>query len=416
MLRTFCVLALLVPRVAAAYDLTSSSTGQPVHWAPGSVTFTAPLSPSPSSIDAAAARQSLVAAVATWQAALVDHDVDVELADGSAVAAPHTTDGVNTVRFAVAKSDPDLEAGLLARTFVAYSTKDGTLHDTDVVLDAVDYTWTVDPSHCGNEYDLVSALTHELGHAVGLAHSIGHPEATMYATGDACETEKRDLAADDVAGIAELYPPSSGGGGGCAAGGDVSLGVLVIAAFMVATRRSWRSRAILRLSALVGMILVAFVPAQAAQLRRLSLAELAERAVFVVRGTVTESAVTPELETDATVAVAECLGGSCPAQLVVRRHGGERDGHGLLVDGEARLSIGDEVVLYVRLDGERHARVLGGVQGAWRVEHTATTARCIRDLRGDRVLGASGWQAGEREVIDLAALRASVDASIRTTR
>jgi hypothetical protein len=48
-------------------------------------------------------------------------------------------------------------------------------------------------------------MVHEVGHFFGLAHSPGHPEATMWACADAGETMKRDLAEDDVEGICAIY-------------------------------------------------------------------------------------------------------------------------------------------------------------------------------------------------------------------
>jgi hypothetical protein len=56
--------------------------------------------------------------------------------------------------------------------------------------------------------DLESALTHEAGHALGLAHS-DDPNATMFSTTLPGETSLRTLEADDEAGICAVYPASS---------------------------------------------------------------------------------------------------------------------------------------------------------------------------------------------------------------
>ncbi len=56
------------------------------------------------------------------------------------------------------------------------------------------------------DVDLENVTTHEAGHFVGLAHS-STPGSTMWCSAESFETEKRSLAADDIAGLCEIYPP-----------------------------------------------------------------------------------------------------------------------------------------------------------------------------------------------------------------
>ena len=397
-MKRLIALATLVmsPLVAHAYDVKTTTTGAPVHWADGAVVMTPALSPTPTGVTTDAATVVLGNSVATWQAELEGTGVTLSAAPAPIAASNHINDGINSVRFAFDASDPDIEAGVLALTFVSFHTDSGIAVDADVVMNAVDFTWATSVDTCAKEYDLESALTHEVGHALGMAHSIGHPDATMYATGEACETQKRSLTADDTAGLDSLYKPDPAGSGGCSATSH-AVGLLPIVgalAFLLRRRR-----------VAVALLAVA-VPASAAQLRRLSVEELSEAAVMVVRGYVVRSAPSPDaaIETDATIVVDECLAGTCPRSVVVRHRGGERDGITLSVDAEANPAIGDAVVIYLRRDASGHFRTYAGVQGLWQVQGKVA----VRDLQGQHLRVDDHWQVGDLETVELDDLRQAI--------
>lgn len=81
----------------------------------------------------------------------------------------------------------------------------GELWDADIELNAV-----AEPLAVGNpksgQVDLDSLITHEMGHLLGLSHTVV-AEATMTAGYQKGSIELRSLAADDVAGICSVYPP-----------------------------------------------------------------------------------------------------------------------------------------------------------------------------------------------------------------
>src|SRR5262249_2731822 len=144
-------------------------------------------------------------------------------------------------------------------------------------------------------------------------------------------------------------------------------------------------------------------PAGATTVRKLSLDELAGDAVVVVRGVVGgvgAQRVGGHIYTDATLAVSECLKGSCGHTLTVRQLGGELDGFGVHVEGSADLVPGSEVVLLLRRRLDGAYAPLGMAQGAFRVEREPakgeiqTLVRGVSALRfaaadGSEVAGAS---------------------------
>ncbi len=98
-----------------------------------------------------------------------------------------------------------LTPGAVGETVIAVGG-DGYMHDTDIHLNAAAYRFGTasGPSAPAGQVDLESVLTHELGHALGLGHSLS-PGATMeaaYPPG----ASWRSLEADDVAGAQSLYP------------------------------------------------------------------------------------------------------------------------------------------------------------------------------------------------------------------
>lgn len=105
--------------------------------------------------------------------------------------------------FEVDEWDPSVaDAAALTTTFRKGS---GAISKAVVAFNGVDMRWTVNG---GDPYDvhvvdLQGVATHEVGHAVGLAHS-RHREATMFFAGGSAGN--RSLRDDDVRGLRYLYP------------------------------------------------------------------------------------------------------------------------------------------------------------------------------------------------------------------
>lgn len=103
----------------------------------------------------------------------------------------------------------------LAIASVTYSPC-GEIVDVDIELNADAWSFRILGSGpvLATRHDLQNTLTHEIGHFLGLDHCHDDAvvglndceEATMRVETEAGDTQMRDLSADDLAGIAYIYP------------------------------------------------------------------------------------------------------------------------------------------------------------------------------------------------------------------
>ncbi len=131
-------------------------------------------------------------------------------------AAPSDEDGMTTLGF---EDRPELERTLGA-TSLLLDDSTGAIVEADIFFNST-FPWSVTPAGEAGRFDLESTALHEVGHLLGLGHSaLGETElrpgggrrvlaagAVMFPIAFSPGTiDERELRADDIAGVSDLYP------------------------------------------------------------------------------------------------------------------------------------------------------------------------------------------------------------------
>jgi MYXO-CTERM domain-containing protein len=282
---------------AHAFVRYKTSMGKDFAWKQSCI----PLTYYPSSmIDAAGAMdmtpeqidKAVQASAAAWSSGANDCSFLVINAESSVKAAPSAVyDKRNSLIFQTRNwCGPKTKTGAcsydslaLAITSVFVVQSDGTIRDADIEINGANFIWAdldSEPANSGKQ-DLQNALTHEMGHMIGLDHTCympgdtapravdqnGNPvpdcptapaavrATTMFASADPGDIQKRTLEADDKAAICAIYPvasdpmtcptalePGGSGGCGCAVGGGSGGAGIALAAVAGLVARARRRR------------------------------------------------------------------------------------------------------------------------------------------------------------------------------
>ena len=119
--------------------------------------------------------------------------------------------------------------GVLALTTLFYDPATGEARSYALEVNDWQYTFDTIAAPVRSGVDLENTLTHELGHVMGLDHSLD-TQSTMYFSAPPGETKKRTLEDDDRDGLCSLYseiyaevnPDADVGGGGKGCSSDAS--------------------------------------------------------------------------------------------------------------------------------------------------------------------------------------------------
>jgi hypothetical protein len=163
-------------------------------------------------IPAATARAVLGQAFATWEAAdcgsgkIGVHVEDMGYVNCGATEYNDHAGNANVLAFRDREWPHPEGIDNIALTTVTYDVKTGVIFDADIEVNTAQYQITVDDKTV--RYDLLSVLTHEAGHFLGLAHSADQM-ATMFANYTEGDLGDRSIDPDDVTGICVVFPPAT---------------------------------------------------------------------------------------------------------------------------------------------------------------------------------------------------------------
>lgn len=365
-MRALLALALIAsPLPAAAFAIKTTSMGAEVRWTTPHVRLGVLLT-GDAARDRLLQRATRLAAAA-WSST-GEVDITVEVTDEVArMGWEEGSPAANVVAWA--EGDWTHDEDMLALTFLHYATDTGDILDADILVNDEAYRWTdADEAPRDGDYDLANALTHELGHALGLGHS-EVLAATMYPSSSSMEISKRDLDADDEEGLRAIYAAVEDptvtetlimtSPYGCQdTPGDTPWIVLVsvLVALAYAPHHT-RRRALARAVAVVALVTSISVLRRAeASQDGPPLEQIVRRADAIAD--VVVSAQHVEIQgglrvTVSELAVLRCRAGWCPRTLVLEQLGGEKDGIGLVAEGITPVKVGDALAIAARVRGTR---------------------------------------------------------------
>jgi uncharacterized protein (TIGR03382 family) len=145
----------------------------------------------------------------------------------------------------------------VATTVITISRATHQIIEADIAFNVkhTDFEIAGSGHHSVAAYDVQNAMTHELGHALGLAHN-AIPNTVMFPSSLPGETSKRTLASDDIEGLKFLYGQLPAAvtpvetAAGCSAAGSAPFAIVALMMGVLLRRR----RVFVALAAVLGAV------------------------------------------------------------------------------------------------------------------------------------------------------------------
>jgi MYXO-CTERM domain-containing protein len=211
---------LAAPRVASAFCRTTTVAAPPDHdpatcWSSGvplyhpsqCLAYRLPTREA-AAVSNATLAQTLATAFATWiapSATCTPGITPIELSPTSAtIIAEYRNGAPNENVFGFPDKWRHTTGETLALATLTFQADTGVVYDVDLEVNP-EVAWATGTTIPADAYDLQSALTHEVGHVLGFAHSTaaGSAMTPVYTPGT---TSLRKLASDDEQAICAVYP------------------------------------------------------------------------------------------------------------------------------------------------------------------------------------------------------------------
>jgi|CXWL01.1.fsa_nt_gi hypothetical protein len=356
----FLVTAFLVGNSAFAYELAKDSTGTAVRWRSQKVRF-AVSTHTFKNIDGQAALKAAKAAAATM--AQVMPGVTVEVEAGNSDGVGYNFNSGNNQNDIVMLDAWTFKPSAIATTVLTIDKLSHAVIDADIALNAVSKAFAVlaDTSNPGGTmHDLQNTLTHEIGHALGLAHNPELEDAVMYPTAPAGEVSKRKLSGDDIEALVDLYAHPDGtesehSAQGCSVAGRSNPTAFAALFLMLLAARNKTRRVVaarVRNGASGLAVTLAVAAAGVSQSALAHDVELSDPAMMATVEVVSQKTLAPEagsrlLTTQLVLKVRWCAKGACPQQFSVTVPGGTWGNLEQRVEGLEVPSVGAVVGLEV---------------------------------------------------------------------
>jgi len=380
--RTALITALVLAGSASAYQLKQDSTGTSVRWN-GPVGFVVDAKLGDTLKDPAAV-EAVKAAVKSFETTLPNVELTVTAGKTSGIGFDRS--GGKNQNEIVALEDWPFDENFIAATVVTMNARTHEILDADIALNARSHKFKVLPAHAngGSHDDIQNTVTHELGHALGLAHNPEVEHAVMFPSAKPGEVQKRELSDDDRDGLFALYgsaaaplqPESASVASGCSSTSSQpsSLGLLVLA-LLAAVRKSRKgtkaaAAAVLVLSSSAVMAAGIRPTAKVTSARAAYTAEVRSIRPLPPQGKL------KLMMSEVSLTVRNCLKGECPKEVTVVVPGGKSGDVEQVVMGRPIPSEGD--VMGVTVSDAPASPLAGLATGVRSVSSSSTSANLYR--------------------------------------